>query len=215
MRSIAISRLNSLKIYDEAAREFHYGCSQEWYATEWQRLTGCGPTAVCNIIWYLNHIRPVLGLDRDCSGKEELLSFMEEIWTHVTPSTEGIPTTRMLCDSVMAYSKAKGLTVEYWVCDVPERKAARPAWTDVVRFLERALSEDSPIAFLNLCNGDVTNLELWHWVTIISLDYAEDGTDACVGILDGGIIKIINLSQWLATTTLGGGFVYFRFCRAT
>ena len=211
MRSISISRLNSLKIFDDAGREVHYGCSQEWYATEWQRHAGCGPAAVCNIIWYLNRIQPAFGPGRDCRRKEESLSFMEEIWAHVTPSAEGIPTTRMLHDFVKAYAEAKGSNVNYEVCDVPETKAGRPALTDVARFLEKALSEDLPIAFLNLCNGDESRLESWHWVTIISLAYSEDGSSACVDILDGGLIKTIDLALWLATTTRGGGFVYFYF----
>ena len=207
----SISRAYLLKIFDECTNKTYYGCSQDWYATEWQRLTGCGPTAVCNIIWYLKHVRPAFGLNQDCGSKETSLSFMEEIWTHVTPSAEGIPTTKLLYDSVMAYAKTKGLNVEYRVCDVPERKDSCPTLMDVVHFLERALSEDTPIAFLNLCNGDESNLEPWHWVTIISLVYAEDGTSACVDILDGGFIKQIDLSLWLATTALGGGFVYFNF----
>ncbi|MGE5790895.1 MAG: hypothetical protein ACM33C_08475, partial [Syntrophaceae bacterium] len=66
--------MNSLKIVDDATRQSYYGCNQEWYATERQRLTGCGPTAVCNIIWYLNHMRPAFGLNQDCSSKEKSMS---------------------------------------------------------------------------------------------------------------------------------------------
>ena len=138
---------------------------------------------------------------------------MEEIWTHVTPSKEGIPTTRMLYESVMAYAKIKGLNMNYGVCDVPEQQALRPKLADVVHFLDDALAKDTPIAFLNLCNGDETRLEPWHWVTVISLDYDEDGKSAFIEILDEGCIKRIDLDLWHSTTTLGGGFVYFYFCR--
>ena len=204
--------MNSLKIVDDATRKSYYGCNQEWYATEWQRLTGCGPTAVCNIIWYLNHIRPSSGLNQNCSSKEKSISFMEEIWAYVTPSTEGIPTTRMLYESVMAYARAKGLNLTYGVCDVPEKKAGRPTLADVIRFLEKALEKDTPVAFLNLCNGCAANLEPWHWVTVISLEYEEDAKSAFIEVLDEGLIKRIDLALWCDTTTLGGGFVYFHFC---
>ena len=80
---------------------------------------------------------------------------------------------------------------------------------DVVYFLEGALHQDSPVAFLNLCNGDENNLEPWHWVTIISLEYSEDGKCVFIEILDEGLIKKIDLLLWYDTTTYGGGFVYF------
>jgi hypothetical protein len=80
---------------------------------------------------------------------------------------------------------------------------------DVVYFLEGALQQDSPIAFLNLCNGDEKNLQSWHWVTIIALEYSEDGNSAFIDILDEGLIKKIDLLLWYKTTTHGGGFVYF------
>jgi len=134
---------------------------------------------------------------------------MEEIWGYVTPTREGIPTTKMFYEAVLAYAKAKGLNIEYNFCDMPEDKSIRPALADVVNFLERALLKDVPVAFLNLCNGEEKNLEPWHWVTIISLEYTEDENSAFVNILDGGLIKKIDLTAWYNTTTAGGGFVYF------
>ena len=65
------------------------------------------------------------------------------------------------------------------------------------------------MAFLNLCNGEEKNLDRWHWVTIISLEYAKDKNQVLANILDEGVIKKISLSLWYHTTTLGGGFVYF------
>lgn len=134
---------------------------------------------------------------------------MEEIWKFVTPTREGIPTTKMLYESVIAYANAKGINVEHRCCDLPKKKSLRPKFMDVVYFLEEALQQDSPIAFLNLCNGDEKNLEPWHWVTIISLEYSEDGNNAFIDILDEGLIKKINLLLWHKTTAHGGGFVYF------
>ena len=115
MKSKSITKMNSLKIFDEYTHKSYYGCNQEWYATEWQRLTGCGPTAACNIIWYLNHIQPAFGLNQNCSNREKSLSFMEEIWEFVTPTNEGIPTTKMFYESVIAYTQKKVLTsnIEY------------------------------------------------------------------------------------------------------
>ncbi|MCK7512275.1 MAG: hypothetical protein MZV70_55010 [Desulfobacterales bacterium] len=58
-----------LKLLDERSHEAYFGCNQEWYATEWQRLSGCGPAAACNMIFYLNNTRPTFGLGENSTAK--------------------------------------------------------------------------------------------------------------------------------------------------
>jgi len=204
----SISNLNVLKILDESSLKTYYGCNQEWYNTEWQRLSGCGPCVVSNIIIYLN--LPTCGLGQSINTKKDYLSLMEEIWEYVTPTKEeGIPTTKKLYEGVLTYTKAKELNVEYAFCDLPKDKFRRPQLSEVLFFLEGALLKDAPIAFVNLCNGEEKNLDAWHWVTIVSLEYAAAGNRAFITILDEGLIKKIDLGLWYNTTTLGGGFVYF------
>jgi len=99
--------------------------------------------------------------------------------------------------------------IEYDFCDLPKDKSLRPKLSQVLDFIQKALINDSPIAFLNLCNGEEKNLCQWHWVTIISLEYADDKKSAFIKILDEGLIKEIDIALWYNTTTLGGGFVYF------
>ena len=209
MNTKSISNPNLLRILDESTHKASYGCDQEWYPTELQRLSGCGPSVACTIMSYLNHARSPFDLEQSFTSKENCLFLMEEIWGYVTPTKEGIPATKMFCEAVLAYTKSKDLHVEYGLCDVPEDKSLRPALTEVLIFLEEALLKDAPIAFLNLCNGDEKNLERWHWVTIISLECAKHGDGAFVNILDEGLIKKIDLALWYNTTTLGGGFAYF------
>ncbi len=209
MKTTSISNPNLLRILDERTHKAYYGCDQEWYPTEQQRLSGCGPSVACTIMSYLNHARSPSDLEQSFTSKEYCLFLMEEIWEYVTPTKEGIPATKMFCEAVLAYTKSKDLNVEYGFCDVPEDKSIRPTLPEVLIFLEEALLKDAPIAFLNLCNGDEKNLERWHWVTIISLEHAEHGGSACVNILDEGLVKKIDLALWFRTTTLGGGFVYF------
>lgn len=187
-----------------------FGCDQGWFASEWQRLSGCGPTAATNIIFYLTHNDPS-SISGSCfSDKGSCLSLMEEIWAFVTPTTEGIDTTQMFYTSVMAYFQSKNINVAFEVIDLPEDKTLRPKFTELLDFLERAMNNDAPVAFLNLCNGEEVNLEAWHWVTIISLENAEDEEITFVKILDQGQISMINLTLWYNTTELGGGFVYFK-----
>lgn len=134
---------------------------------------------------------------------------MEEIWGYVTPTKEGIPNTKMFYEDVLFYAFVKGMNVNYYFCNIPEDKVNRPKLSKILKLLQDALIKDAPIAFLNLCNGQVKNLDSWHWVTIISLEYTEDGRSAFINILDEGQIKTIDFALWYNTTTLGGGFVYF------
>lgn len=204
----SISNLNLFKILDEDSNEIYYGCSQEWYNTLWQRRSGCGPTTASNIILYINYSLNNFQLGQTSYRKKNCLSLMEEVWEYVTPTKQGIPTTRMFCEKVLSYTKSKGIDVKFVYCDLPEDKSSRPKLSEVFSFLEGALSKDVLIAFLNLCNGDEKHLEEWHWVTIISLEYTEDGQNIFINILDEGLIKKIDLSLWYNTTTKGGGFVY-------
>jgi len=205
----SISKPELFKVVDVRARKTYHGCNQEWYTTEWQRRSGCGPSAASNIILYLSYTQAKPGFVKNCSSREKCVSVMEELWESVTPTLAGIPTTQMFYEAMMEYTNAHGLNLVYHVFDVPDNKYPRPRLAEAVTFIETALEKDVPVAFLNLSNGDEKKLDSWHWVTIISLEYSEAGTDAFVTILDEGLIKKINLALWYDTTTLGGGFVYF------
>jgi len=209
MTTSSISNPNLFMILDEDKRKSYYGCSQQWYTTEWQRRSGCGPTAASNIIFYLEHIQSNFDLEQSYNCKANWLALMEEMWEYVTPTKHGINTTKMFYESLLTYAESKGLNVEFDFCDLPEDKSLRPKLSEILNFLEKALSKDVPIAFLNLCNGEEKNLERWHWVTIISLEYEEYEKSAVIKILDEGQIKKIDLTLWYDTTILGGGFVYF------
>lgn len=207
MKKISLSNLKLLTVSDED-KESYYGCSQQWYGTEKQRLCGCGPSVACGIVWYLSHY---LGLSQQgfLTSKDACLKLMEEVWKFMTPSTEGIPSTTIFYENVLAYANARGLKLEPRFCDIPSNEFVRPDLKKVVNFIEGGLRQNSPIAFLNLCNGEEDNLEEWHWVTIVSLEWSGRGERALVDIYDMGLIKKTDLSLWYKTTTLGGGFVYF------
>lgn len=203
----SISDPNMLKIMDANSQTTYFGCDQEWYATEWQRCAGCGPSVVSTMLLYLNRL--ACGAEQGPHKKEECVLLMEDVWRYVTPTEHGIPTTKMLYEDVLNYAQSKGLAVQYHVCDIPEDPADRPALITVLDFIDNALAHDLPVAFLNRCNGDEKNLDRWHWVTIIDLEYEETGETAWVTILDEGIMKRIDFALWYRTTTQGGGLVYF------
>lgn len=78
---------------------------KEWFPTERLRLTGCGPSAASNILFYIDRKD-----NSGCCGRNrtDLLSFMEEAWQSVTPGKDGIPSTAIFLEKVEQYAKLHG-----------------------------------------------------------------------------------------------------------
>jgi hypothetical protein len=203
----SISNLDSLKLIDEN-NEMCYGCNQEWYPKKWQKISGCGPTTACNILLCSNFFGLNDELGPRNNSKESGLSLMEEVWDYITPAENGIPTTGIFCQDIDNYFQSKGQKIVCHVMDIPEEKHLRPGLRDVIDFIEEAVLLDSPVAFLNLCNGEVDELDEWHWVSIVSVKFDEDSNAGYVEIVDGGLIKLIDFTLWYNTTKLGGGLAY-------
>jgi len=69
---------------------------------------------------------------------------MEGVWGFVTPTTKGIPTTKMFYEGVLLYAKVKGLNIKYEFIDLPEDTSRHPKLSYVLSFLEEALEKDVP-----------------------------------------------------------------------
>jgi hypothetical protein len=205
MEKVSLSNMDAFKIIDCDTGEVFYGCNQEWFGTHWQRLSGCGPSVVANILMYSDCCA-----DGHIKNKNDAATFMEEVWKFVTPTNKGIPTTDMLLKRISSYAESKGKTILHLGCDIPRGKLLRPHVEDVASFLGDALRSDIPVAFLNLCNGKEENLDEWHWVTVVSMERRESDEHAFIKIIDRGRIITIDLSLWLETTNHGGGFIHFR-----
>jgi len=205
----AICNPEYFKILDDNTNNIYYGCNQEWYSKPWQRLSGCGPSVASNIILYLKHNKDDFVSEEWYNSKKDCILLMGEVWKYVTPTLRGVNSTKIFYKGIVDFAKSKGLNGQYKFIDLPKEKFSRPKFMEFLSFIDTSLQMDCPVAFLNLCNGDEKYLDKWHWVTIISLEYEEDGICAWVDILDEGIIKKIDLALWYNTTTLGGGFVNF------
>jgi hypothetical protein len=134
---------------------------------------------------------------------------MNEMWNYVTPGPRGIPSTAMLGKGINKYLQENNLNIDLSFLDIPKKMQLRPDFNTVTEFLHKALDNDTPVAFLNLDNGEVKELYSYHWVTVISLEYSLNDNFACLNILDGGFEIKIDLFRWLTTTKSGGGFVSF------
>jgi hypothetical protein len=211
MKTISISDLDAFRVLDDYTGIVTYGCDQEWFSTEWQRRSGCGPSVASNILIYLD----LAGANdkKKPINKGLCMALMEDVWAYVTPTERGMPSTEMFCDDMRSYGEAKGRAIECVSFDIPDDAARRPAVDEISIFLEKSLSSDLPVAFLNLCNGMEKNLPEWHWVTVVSIKQEAPDSHVFILIIDEGILKTIDLSLWLETTSNGGGFVSFHYTR--
>ena len=185
----------------------YFGCDQNWFNSDWQQQSGCGPSTASTLLLYLHKTRK-MPLPVEVYAKKDCLLLMEEVWSHVTPTPDGIYLIEQFCSGISSFAKGHGLQLECHALEIPSRDKLRPSLEEVVRFVTQGLEKDSPIAFLNLSNGDVTNLEEWHWVTLVSLEADEANEIVNVEIFDGDTAKVIDFKLWYLTTIEGGALIY-------
>lgn len=179
-----------------------FGGSQEWYRERWHRLSGCGPTAASNVVWYLARSRPELGALCDVGGADRtrFVRLMDEMFTFVTPGLRGVNTPYIFADGLLRYGMARGVAFVKHTLEIKKNRDV----TAVRGFIDGALERDLPIGFLNLSNGGLYNLEGWHWVTLVAFD----GERMTADISDQGRLLEIDFGKWLETSRLGGALAY-------
>lgn len=191
--------IDKLKHYTED--KLAYGLNQAWYKTKWQRLSGCGPTAASTLIYTLTSKSPSL-------NQAEALVLMETMWQYVTPSMQGVYKWSMFTEGLQKYFEANHLSGTIEHLEIPKQKSQRPSLTEVMAFIETALVNHVPIAFLNLDNGEEKKLDAWHWVIISGLDSLDEHPEVYVHIIDDDKLFAIDIALWLKTTKRGGALVY-------
>lgn len=180
----------------------YHGVDQDWYGRHWQRLAGCGPCTASNMLRYFG---PRAGLTEQLQSKEQMRALMQQVWAHVTPGIRGLNSTARFQEGMHSLLRERGSPLRCRLLDIPPSPAPRPGEAAVAQFIREGLAADSPVAFLNLNRGRLHNLENWHWVTLIALREGPEGLIATAA--DNGSLLQLDLSLWLRTSTLGGGFV--------
>lgn len=183
-----------------------FGCNQSWYRKSFQQMAGCGPCAATNLIQYSSQQKifnaPNMLLP-------DFVDMMHQVWSYVTPGFMGVHKTKQLANGIDRFATEHRLPFRAVRLDIPVFRINRPSQEKIIQFITDGLNENSPVAFLNLSNGRLTDLESWHWVTITELHRNSEG-HYLVDIANYGLMTRIDLSSWLNSTRLGGGFV---FCR--
>ena len=191
---ITLAKPDSLRLAG-ADGEAYIGGSQKWYEKRWHIASGCGPVAASNLIWAMSSLQ---------GGKEQYMELMRDVFAFYTPGLGGINTSALFSKGITGYCAARGLQATPVALDIPIKRRKRPDVDTVREFILSALGAGAPVAFLNRSNGTVSNLETWHWVTIIALDADTMQAD----ISDYGKVLEVDVQEWLKTSRLGGAFVY-------
>lgn len=199
-----------LIIADEASGTASFGGDQEWYDDEWRKRAGCGPTCAANVTAYLALTRPALralyaGEDM---RREMFRAHMEDVYRFVTPGNMGLNRLEMFTDGIGEFARSRGLSLRAHVFEAHGNMfRGRPQVRELAEFVCAGLAADCPVAFLNLTNGRVKNLQSWHWVTITGADIDDARLTACAS--DEGREIRFDLRLWYLSTRMRGGFVYF------
>lgn len=204
IKKIKLSKTEVFNIKD--GTKIYYGPNQVWYPKRFQKLAGCGPTSCSNIIWYLSQTQEKYkGLcPYDGTTLQGFLEIMEDVWQYVTPGFMGVNKLEMFENGAIRYGKEKGYLLSCESLKIPGKNHINELEIEkTFDFIENALKEDIPVAFLNLHNGQLLNLESWHWVTIYEIDRKK----ISVSILDQSRLVEIDLKLWMNTSSKGGGFV--------
>ncbi|OUN21168.1 hypothetical protein B5G34_12255 [Flavonifractor sp. An82] len=180
-----------------------HGADQDWFPDPWQRRAGCGPTTASLIFHYLARQRSEFSPLRPEMGTEwtDFLEHMCRVWEYVTPRSHGLNRPEYMVEGMAAYGKAVGVPLTPTLFSFPSARTKRPPWEGLRAFVAAGLETDCPMAFLNLDNGKIKQLDRWHWVTLIGLE----GDTA--SIVDNGNTFTMDLRLWYATTKTRGGFV--------
>ena len=185
--------------------EAYQGGNQDWFPDRWQQRAGCGPTASAAILTYLTQSYPGLSpMGPGGNSVRDFTAYMEDIWSYTTPGSRGLDQAENFVLGCRSFALSRGCVLLGKVLEIPNReKAPRPSLELCRDFLAEALYADLPVAFLNYSSGAVDNLDSWHWVTLIAMEDPDNGKLPCL-ILDGGEKKVIDFTQWLNTSVLGG-----------
>lgn len=182
-----------------------FGARQTWYPGWLQRMGGCGPTTASNLIWYLAATRPRTSgrlFDGDGTRRADMEQLMGSMYEYIRPGMRGVDKASTFVDGALRYATRRGVALDARVLEVPAEYNLRPDADRVQAFLAAAFADDLPVAFLNLSNGALSNLDAWHWVTLVAID-----GNMLAEMYDQGHRQIIDIGLWLGSTSYGGAFI--------
>jgi hypothetical protein len=178
-------------IYDSETS--YYGGSQYWFPKKFNQLNGCGPVAAANITSYLSQTftdkYSALYPHNGVINKKDFIKHMVEIRKYVKPGLFGLTSVRQFSDSVLAFSRNRGISLTSHILDDDAASIF-----DAINFISVALSQRVPVAILVLKHPikefkDYT----WHWMTITDLKLDSKNNIYYISVSTYGELREINL----------------------
>lgn len=207
---ISVLHPEVINITDETSGSVYFGGDQEWYADEWHRRAGCGPTCAANVTAYLAMTRPNLrALYAGEDLRKSLFSaHMQDMYRFVTPGNMGLNRVEMFTDGMAEFAGSRGISLRAHVFEVHgNMHRGRPPASELADFVRAGIESDCPVAFLNLTKGRVKNIQGWHWITITGADAGDARLIASAS--DEGKEISFDLGLWYLSTRMRGGLIYF------
>jgi len=186
-----------------------FGGNQAWYPKYWARQAGCGATSAANIMAYLAETRAEYAklYDQKSKLKEDYIRHMEVLFDYVRPGLMGVNHVDMYINSINKYVESRGLSLKTNLLSVDKNTKVKRTKKELTEFVQKAMEQDTPIAFLNLSRGEEVRLQNWHWITITSVQIEEKHIWAFAS--DEGINRKFDLLLWYLTTGMHGGLISF------
>ena len=72
---------------------------------------------------------------------------MEELWNYLLPTEQGLNSIKLFYDGIKNYYDDKEVTIDYINVDIKNKVSLE----EIIKFICKELTEDKPLAFLNLC----------------------------------------------------------------
>ena len=207
---VSIKHPEVFTIRDEASGQSTFGGDQAWYAEDWHRMAGCGPTCAANLTAYLALTRPAfraLYAGEDMR-RDHFAAHMEAVFTFVTPGNMGLNRVEMYTRGVEEFAASRGLSLKTHVFEAHGNMHRNRFPAEALsEFVRSGLASDCPVAFLNLTKGRVKNIQAWHWITLTKADVGDGQLIAWAS--DEGREISFDLKLWYLSTRMRGGLVYF------
>ena len=148
------------------------GGNQEWFRDFWMHLGGCGALAACDLCVCLANnkgLRSALPFPADELTKDNYVRFGMIMKPYIRPRMGGVTKLSYFTDGCGAYLNRHGYQAEF------RTLSGDKSYEEAKTFLKDSISNDLPVAYLNLSHRNPALKDLWwHWFSVTGYEESEE-----------------------------------------